>query len=77
MTWAFSFNQIYVRIAEDVIPIQQLSCDSNGIFITIQDIQTERGRRDIWTCPKCGYENYDGINNCGQCGRDRYAKDEY
>ena len=23
---------------------------------------------DTWTCGKCGYSNYEGINNCGQCG---------
>jgi hypothetical protein len=71
----FSPNQIYVRIAEDLIPIQHLSCDCNGIFVSIQDIKAGKGRRDIWTCPKCGYENYDGINKCGTCGRDRYEKD--
>lgn len=71
----FSQNQIYVRIAEDLIPIQQLSCDNNGVFILIQDIQAGRGRQETWICLKCGYENYVGINNCGLCGRDRYEKD--
>lgn len=73
----FSSNQIYLSVKADLIPIQYLFCDGNGIFIPIQDIQTGRGRRDIWKCPKCDYENYDGINNCGQCGRDRYARDGY
>lgn len=64
-----------MKFTEDFIPIQQLFCDHNGVFVSIQDIQTGRGRQEIWICPKCNYENYIGINNCGQCGRDRYEKD--
>ena len=71
----FLSNQIYVRIAEDLISIQHVSCDSNGVFISIQEIQAGRGRQETGICPKCGYDNYMGINNCGQCGRDRYEKD--
>lgn len=67
-----SSNQIYVKIAEDLIPIQHLSCDDSGIFVSIQDLQTGRGRQETWICQKCGYENYVGINACGICGRSRY-----
>jgi len=24
-----------------------------------------------WTCKQCGYENYEGIERCGLCGRER------
>lgn len=26
---------------------------------------------DTWTCPLCGYENWDLINSCGICGYER------
>jgi hypothetical protein len=26
---------------------------------------------DTWKCKVCGYENYEGINNCGVCGEPR------
>ena len=70
-------NQIYVRIEGDLIPIQHLSCDGNGVFISIQEMQMGRARQETWICknPVCGYENYDGINYCGRCGRYRYAED--
>lgn len=28
--------------------------------------------KDIWVCPKCSYENYEGISTCCQCGYYRY-----
>jgi hypothetical protein len=70
-----SENQIYIRIGGELIPIQYLCCDDFGVYVSTEEIQRGQGRHGIWTCPKCGYENYDGINNCGQCGRDRHAKD--
>jgi hypothetical protein len=24
---------------------------------------------DTWTCPSCGYENYEGIRSCALCGQ--------
>lgn len=68
----FSSHQIFVKISEDLIPIQQIFCDDNGIYTTVQDIEAGRGRRATWICPKCGYENFDGINHCGLCGTNRY-----
>ncbi len=72
-------NQIYVKMADDFIPIQQLSCDDSGIFIPIQNTRAGCGVRrwETWKCPRCDYENYEGINRCGVCGRDREARDEY
>jgi len=72
----FSPNQIYVQIAKDLIPIQHLFCDCNGIFVSIQDIQTGRGKQETWICrnPKCCYENYVGIDRCGLCGWNRYPE---
>jgi hypothetical protein len=70
----FSPNQIYVRIAEDLIPIQHLSCDCHGIFVSIQDIQAGKKKQETWICrnPDCRYENYVGIDYCGLCGWSRY-----
>ena len=28
--------------------------------------------KDVWVCPKCSYENYEGISTCCQCGYYRY-----
>jgi len=71
-------NQIYVRIEGDLIPIQHLSCDGSGVFISIEDIQTGRGRQETWICrnPDCRYENYVGIDYCGLCGWSRNPEDE-
>lgn len=33
-------NQIYVKIEKDLIKVKDLSCDEDGIFFSIQDIQT-------------------------------------
>lgn len=73
-----SSTQIYIKIAEDFIPVQHLSFDGNGFFILIHDIQEGRTRVVTWTCPKkaCGYENLDGIDYCGICGTYRYDKPE-
>lgn len=69
-------NQIYVQIEKDLIPIGRLFCDDKGIFVLIDDIRVAKGIfGDTWICPKCGYENYVVIQNCGQCGRYRHAKD--
>lgn len=29
---------------------------------------------DTWTCKKCGYDNFKGIDSCGVCGHSRWNK---
>lgn len=57
-----------------LIPVQHLSCDANGFFTSLQDIQVGKAR-ESWVCPNpdCGYENYVGIDYCGLCGTSRYS----
>lgn len=49
----FSPNQIYVRMAEDLIPVPHLDCDGNGFFVLAQDMQAGAGwgRQGTWICP--------------------------
>lgn len=28
----------------------------------------------FWICHNCGYENYEGIDHCGLCGKERNQK---
>ncbi len=65
-----------MKCGGNLIPVQHLSCDDNGVFILIQDIQAGRGRQETWICrnPDCRYENYVGINYCGLCGWSRYGE---
>lgn len=70
-----SQKQIFLNVADQLLPIQHLSSDGMGIFVPLDEILMGVGRR-TWTCPKegCGYVNYDGIDSCAICGTNRYAK---
>ena len=47
---------------------QQTTCPYCEMPISI-DVKSAGIWGNTWECPRCGYENYDQINNCGQCGR--------
>lgn len=55
---------IFVIVGRDVLPIENIRMDSNGIFTT----ETAFGLG--WQC-KCGYLNGESFNTCQSCGRRR------
>lgn len=73
-------DSIYLNINDNLIPISAISADANGLYVTV-DLETLRefqldGRGifgdETWTCKKCGYENYVGIDTCPVCGKNRW-----
>lgn len=72
----FISNKIYISVSGSLIPIEHLGSDDQGIFVSIEEIETGARRQQVWVCPKstCGYENYEGIDYCALCGTYRYSK---
>jgi hypothetical protein len=40
-------NTIYLKIENNLVPIQAIFCDENGVYINIEDIKR------VIKCPKC------------------------
>jgi len=52
--FSFTFND---NLFAHVQPKDELVAMERGFF------------PDTWTCPYCGYENFEGISACAVCGR--------
>lgn len=48
-----------------------VACSSFVLHDSSHYLHAKRWFPDTWRCKACGYENYDGINNCGVCGEPR------
>ena len=64
-----SQNHIFLNFRGLFIPVANLSTDSKGLYISLEDFRAGLWG-NTWICPNpdCGYENYDAVNYCGICG---------
>ena len=60
---------IYVNFEKQMIPIEALYTDSNGIYVSLEDLLIS-GR--MWECDFCHKYNPDYRTTCMACGKDRY-----
>lgn len=70
---------VFLKIADDWIATEALQATGEGMFVlvnsewmTIEEaLENPKCTRGTWTCDRCGFVNYDGIEACGVCGKPR------
>ena len=61
-------NQILLNMEGDFLPIENLSADSEGVFVTIDEIVIAAEKR-TWRCNGCRRVNSMEDRYCTRCGR--------
>jgi hypothetical protein len=67
-------NQIFLNLNGQLLPIETLSTDEGGIFVTVEGVlNATRKNNEAWKCRRCGRINSIEDKWCETCGRDPYG----
>lgn len=61
-----SSKALFLNVAGEMLPINNLFSDQEGIFILGQEIIMARAKDGYWNCAWCGQSNFGG-NYCTTC----------
>ena len=70
---------VFLKVANNWITTQALHATEEGVFVLVdgewmtlaEALANPKCVRKTWTCDRCGFVNYDGIEACGVCGKPR------
>lgn len=70
---------VFLKIDNNWIAAEALQATGEGILVLVESdwitvaeaLENPDCARRTWTCDRCGYVNYDGIEACGVCGKSR------
>jgi hypothetical protein len=66
-------DQILLNVEGQLLPIGNLSADSEGVFVTTEGLMAARRNNETWTCRRCGRTNSIEDRWCRTCNRDPHG----